>query len=55
MVRERRYVVNKLDCLVGGGVAADSTCESDGLAGDLAMEGAEDQLVWGSAVEDVEP
>ena len=54
MVRERLDVVDDLDSLVRGRVAAHAAREGDGLAGDLAVEGAEDELGGGGAVEDVE-
>ena len=54
MVRERLDVVDDLDGLMGGCVAAHAAREGDGLAGDLAVEGAEDELGGGGAVEDVE-
>jgi hypothetical protein len=54
VVRERLNVVDDLDGLVGGCVAADAASECNGLAGDLAMEGPEDELGRGGLVEDVE-
>lgn len=54
MVRERLDVVDDLDGFVGGCVATHAAREGDGLAGDLAVEGAEDELGGGGAVEDVE-
>ncbi|KFY23051.1 hypothetical protein V493_06136 [Pseudogymnoascus sp. VKM F-4281 (FW-2241)] len=54
VVRERLDVVNDLDCLVGGRVAAHAAREGDGLAGNLAVEGAEDELGGSGAVENVE-
>jgi hypothetical protein len=54
VVRERLNVVDHLDGLVGGSVAADAASEGNGLAGDLAVEGAEDELGRGGLVEDVE-
>jgi hypothetical protein len=54
MPRERLDVVHELDRLVGRGIAAHAAAEGDGLAGDAAVEGAEDELIWGCGVEDVE-
>jgi hypothetical protein len=54
VVRERLDVVHHLDRLVCCRVTADAAREGDGLAGDLAVEGAEDELVGGCAVENVE-
>ena len=54
MVRERLDIVDDLDGLVSGCVTAYTARESDGLAGDLAVEGAEDELGGGLGVEDVE-
>ena len=55
MVWKGGNVVDDLDGRVGGGVAADATGEGDGLAGDAALEGAEDQLTGLGGIECVEP
>ena len=54
MVWEGGHVVDDLDGGVGGGIAADTAGEGDGLAGDAALEGAEDQLAGFGGVECVE-
>ena len=54
MVWEGVHVVDHLDRLVCCCVAADAALKGDGLAGDAALEGAQDELLRGGRVEDVE-
>ena len=54
MIWESRNVVDNLNGGVSGGVAADATGEGDGLAGDAALEGAEDELAGLRWVEGIE-
>lgn len=58
VARELFDVGHELRLLGRGGGAAHAAAEGDGLAGDLALEGPEDErgvLRWGGCVEDVEP
>lgn len=58
MPREQLHVRHELRAPARGGGAADAAAEGDRLAGDFALEGAEDELLLagggGAGVEDVE-
>jgi hypothetical protein len=55
MPRKSLYIRYQLRLLGGGRGPADAPAEGDGLAGDFALEGSEDELVFRSAIQNVEP